>query len=223
MQGGQRRDHRSSTPERVPRKHPLTRIAPTLLRTIKCSLCSFGFPRVRVESHLQCHRRSIFSVSLEHSSLQSVVGIGAKSIPFQRDKLNRKRWDVRDSYAGKGLAETLTDDGRQSAGFSAPCLNTLLRTVEDWVCTTAMWPSRTPRTVKGIPVLSPANCLSPPSLANTLAELPGVRREYLNGSHGKRWASEGYRSLYGSLHAMSETWVIALKRGLVTGGESRTA
>src|ERR1700722_328962 len=56
----------------------------------------------------------------------------------------------------------------------------------------AVWnvAGRTSPIVKEVPALSRANCLSPPTLANTLAELPGVRREYLNGSYGKRWGTE---------------------------------
>jgi len=74
--------------------------------------------------------------------------------------------------------------------------------------------------VKEVPALSRANCLSPPPLANTPAELPGVRPEYLNSSYGKRWAHRGYSPLYGSLHAMSEPEGIGLTRELVTEGDS---
>jgi hypothetical protein len=48
----------------------------------KHSQCSFGFPRVRIEAHLQWHRESIFSIGLEHFVAPIYCGQRRSIYPF---------------------------------------------------------------------------------------------------------------------------------------------
>lgn len=90
MQGVLRRGHRSLAPEQVPRKHPLTRAAPTSLRTIKDSRCSLTFSPC-LSNRICNHRYSgtLFDLLSIHRS--TLLRGGVRSNTLQFDKLNRPR------------------------------------------------------------------------------------------------------------------------------------